>query len=406
MSNILDQGGMGEFVLSGKKAWTYAEEILLQVSRTFALNINVLKGKLHRSILLAYLYLRIADTVEDDPDMTASEKEVLLDKFAEIFRSADLKDEAVSAFEDSLPASWRARSSEPYFDLCLHTHVVVPLLKELPEVYAAPVRDVTIEMCGGMAKFAKRQEAALSSGWFTLESVAELDEYCYYVAGIVGKLLTHLFAADTCWINDARKSEMQKLDVSFGLALQVANIVKDCREDSERRVCFVPEEICRRHGFAHSYDMFDGGRQTAAEAAGCVAGETAADAAGCVAGEAAADAAGCAAGEAVADFDRRRAAVMNELVQKTWKHLEDAIAYTKLIPNIKMRTRLFCLWPLFMAAENMKLIGDGSSIFASEKKVKITRDTVKNIVKSSMKHFYSDKWIDRKFAEVRAGKSF
>lgn len=411
MSNILDQGGMGEFVLSGKKAWTYAEEILLQVSRTFALNINVLKGKLHRSILLAYLYLRIADTVEDDPDMTASEKEVLLDKFAEIFRSADLKDEAVSAFEDSLPASWRARSSEPYFDLCLHTHVVVPLLKELPEVYAAPVRDVTIEMCGGMAKFAKRQEAALSSGWFTLESVAELDEYCYYVAGIVGKLLTHLFAADTCWINDARKSEMQKLDVSFGLALQVANIVKDCREDSERRVCFVPEEICRKHGFAHSYDMFDGGRQTAAEAAGCVAGETAAgeavvDAAGCVAGEAAAKAAGCTAGEAAADFDKRRAAVMNELVQKTWKHLEDAIAYTKLIPNIKMRTRLFCLWPLFMAAENMKLIGDGSSIFASEKKVKITRDTVKNIVKSSMKHFYSDKWIDRKFAEVRAGKSF
>ncbi len=399
---------MGEFVLSGKKAWTYAEEILLQVSRTFALNINVLKGKLHRSILLAYLYLRIADTVEDDPDMTASEKEVLLDKFAEIFRSADLKDEAVSAFEDSLPASWRARSSEPYFDLCLHTHVVVPLLKELPEVYAAPVRDVTIEMCGGMAKFAKRQEAALSSGWFTLESVAELDEYCYYVAGIVGKLLTHLFAADTCWINDARKSEMQKLDVSFGLALQVANIVKDCREDSERRVCFVPEEICRRHGFAHSYDMFDGGRQVAGHA-GCAAGETAADfdrrrAAGCSAGEAVADAAGCVAGETAADFDKRRAAVMNELVQKTWKHLEDAIAYTK--PNIKMRTRLFCLWPLFMAAENMKLIGDGSSIFASEKKVKITRDTVKNIVKSSMKHFYSDKWIDRKFAEVRAGKSF
>lgn len=372
MSNILDQVGMGESVLSGKKAWCYAEEILLQVSRTFALNINVLKGKLHKSILLAYLYLRIADTVEDDPDMNASEKEVLLDKFADIFRTADLKDEAVAAFEDSLPANWRARSTEPYFDLCLHTHVVVPLLKELPEVYAAPVRDVTIEMCGGMAKFAKRQEAALSAGWFTLESVDDLDEYCYYVAGIVGKLLTHLFAADTCWINDARKAEMQKLDVSFGLALQIANIVKDCREDSERRVCFVPEAICRKHGFAHSYDMF--------------------------VGEAAMNAVGS---EAAADFEKRRAAVMGELVQKAWKHLDDAIAYTKLIPNIKMRTRLFCLWPLFMAAENMKLIGDGSSIFASDKKVKITRDTVKRIVKSTMKHFYSDSWIDKTYAEVK-----
>lgn len=377
MSNILDQAGMGEAVLSGKKAWTYSEEILLKVSRTFALNINVLKGKLHRSILLAYLYLRIADTVEDDPDMTASEKEVLLDKFAEIFRTPDLRDDAVEAFESSLPESWRQRATEPYFNLCLHTHAVVPLLKELPEVYAAPVRDVTIEMCGGMAKFAKRQEAALSSGWFTLERVDELDEYCYYVAGIVGKLLTHLFAADTCLINSARKSQMQKLDVSFGLALQVANIVKDCREDAERRVCFVPEEICRRHGFAHSYEMFKPAEELPA------------------------------AGSAERiDFESRRAAAMGELVQKAWHHLEDAIAYTKLIPNVKMRTRLFCLWPLFMAAENMKLIGDGSSIFASDKKVKITRDTVKQIVKSTMKHFYSDRWIDKRFDEVRSGASF
>lgn len=368
MSNILDQAGMGEAVLSGKKAWAYSEDILLKVSRTFALNINVLKGKLHKSILLAYLYLRIADTVEDDPDMNASEKEVLLDKFAEIFRTAELKDEAVEAFEEALPEHWRTRSTEPYFDLCLHTHVVVPLLKELPEVYAAPVRDVTIEMCGGMAKFAKRQEAALSSGWFTLESVGELDEYCYYVAGIVGKLLTHLFAADTCLIGEARKKEMQKLDVSFGLALQVANIVKDCREDSERRVCFVPEEICRRHGFEHSYEMFE-----------VPAGDR-------------------------ADFEKRRASVMGELVQKAWKHLDDAIAYTKLIPNIKMRTRLFCLWPLFMAAENMKLIGDGSPIFANDKKVKITRDTVKHIVKSTMKHFYSDSWITKTFEGIRPAK--
>ena len=366
--NILDTLGMGEEVLEGKKAWLYAEEILLLVSRTFALNINVLKGKLHKSILLAYLYLRIADTVEDDPDMKASEKETLLGLFADIFRTPDLKEEAVSAFEGALPENWR-KSDHPYMNLCLHTHVVVPLLKELPEVYAAPVRDVTIEMCGGMAKFALRQEAALSSGWFTLESVADLDEYCYYVAGIVGKLLTNLFAADTCLISDARKAEMQKLDVSFGLALQVANIVKDCVEDSTRRVCFVPEEICRRHGFDHSYDMFT-----------LPVGV---------------------ADEVRADFEARRAAVMGELVAKAWKHLDDAIAYTKLVPNVKMRTRLFCLWPLFMAAENMKLIGDGSSLFASDRKVKISRDTVKKIVKSTTAHFYSDKWIEKTYTNLK-----
>ena len=363
--------GMGDEI-QGKKAWAYAEDILLLVSRTFALNINVLKGKLHKSILLAYLYLRIADTVEDDPEMKASEKEVLLAKFAKIFRNKELLDSDIEDFENSLPDSWR-KSEHPYMDLCLHTHVIVPLLKDLPEKYAAPVCDVTIEMCGGMAKFALRQEAALGKGWFTLESVGELDEYCYYVAGIVGKLLTQLFAADTCLIGQERKAEMQKLDVSFGLALQVTNIVKDCVEDSARRVCFVPEEICRRHGFNHSYEMFENGNSSIPQLGTSERRE----------------------------FDERRARAMGELVKKSWKHLEDAIAYTKLVPAVKMRTRLFCLWPLFMAAENMKLIGDGSPIFASENKVKITREKVKQIVKATMKHFYSDKWIEKKFLSIK-----
>ena len=348
-----------EDVLEGRAAWKYAEDALQLVSRTFALNIRVLRGKLHRSILLAYLYLRIADTVEDDPDMKATEKESVLALFADAFKTGKLETEKIRAFVAALPQSWHG-SEDPNKDLCVKSEVVVPLLKSLPEAYKKPVCDVVIEMCGGMAKFALRQEAALSAGWFTLANVGELDEYCYYVAGIVGKLLTRLFSADTCLIGAEREAELSKLDVSFGLALQVVNIVKDCVEDSGRRVCFIPEEICRRHGFAHSSELFKDG----------------------------ADAQKC-------------GAVLAELVEKAWRHLDDAIAYTKLIPNIKMRTRLFCLWPLFMAAENLSLIGDGVSVFTSDKKVKITRDTVKRIVKETSMHFYSDKWIDEAYARIK-----
>ena len=359
MIDKLDSLDVGEKVLEGKAAWKYAEDILQLVSRTFALNIQVLRGKLHRSILLAYLYLRIADTVEDDPDMRATEKDRVLALFADVFKTGALETEKIRAFVAALPQSWHG-SDDPNKDLCIKSEVVVPLLKSLPDAYKKPVCDVVIEMCGGMAKFALRQEAALSAGWFTLENVGELDEYCYYVAGIVGKLLTKLFSADTCLIGAEREAELSKLDVSFGLALQVVNIVKDCVEDSGRRVCFIPEEICRRHGFAHSSELFKDG----------------------------ADAQKC-------------GAVLAELVEKAWRHLDDAIAYTKLIPNIKMRTRLFCLWPLFMAAENLSLIGDGVSVFTSDKKVKITRDTVKRIVKETSMHFYSDKWIDEAYARIK-----
>ena len=343
-----------------KEAWKYAEDRLLLVSRTFALNINILAGKLHKSVLLAYLYLRIADTIEDDPEMGASEKGRILSLFAAIFESADLSEEKIQQFVYALPESWKS-SEDPNMDLCMHADVVVPLLHGLPEKFASPVRHVVVEMCGGMAKFALRQEQALSNGWFTLESVRDLDEYCYYVAGIVGKLLTKVFSADSSFIDAEREKKLAQLDVSFGLALQVTNIVKDCIEDSGRRVCFVPEEICRRHGFEHSYDMFAEG----------------------------ADKKSC-------------AAALGELVQKAWKHLDDSIEYTKLIPKVNMRTRLFCLWPLFMAAQNLSLIGDGLSVFLSDKKVKITRDDVKNIVKNTMRHFYSNKWIDETYNKLKA----
>ena len=359
MLNKFDCYGVGEDVLEGKAAWKYAEDILQLVSRTFALNIQVLRGKLHRSVLLAYLYLRIADTVEDDPDMKASEKDRVLALFADVFKTGALEASKIRTFVAALPESWRG-SDDPNKELCVKSEVVVPLLKSLPEAYKKPVCDVVIEMCGGMAKFALRQEAALSAGWFTLESVGELDEYCYYVAGIVGKLLTKLFTADTCFIGAEREAELSKLDVSFGLALQVTNIVKDCVEDSGRRVCFIPEEICRRHGFEHSSDLFKAGADP-----------------------------------------QKCGAVLSELIQKAWRHLDDSIAYTKLIPNIKMRTRLFCLWPLFMAAENLSLIGDGVSVFTSDKKVKITRDTVKRIVKETSMHFYSDKWIDKAYGKIK-----
>ena len=359
MIDKLDSLDVGEKVLEGKAAWKYAEDILQLVSRTFALNIQVLRGKLHRSILLAYLYLRIADTVEDDPDMKATEKDRVLALFADVFRTGELETEKIRMFVAALPESWHG-SEDPNKDLCVKSEVVVPLLKSLPKNYQKPVCNVVIEMCGGMAKFALRQEAALSAGWFTLANVSELDEYCYYVAGIVGKLLTKLFSADTCFISAEREAELSKLDVSFGLALQVVNIVKDCVEDSGRRVCFIPEEICKRHGFAHPSELFAAG----------------------------ADAQKC-------------GAVLAELVEKAWHHLDDAIAYTKLIPNIKMRTRLFCLWPLFMAAENLSLIGNGVSVFTSDKKVKITRDTVKRIVKETSMHFYSDKWIDLAYKKIK-----
>ena len=339
--------------------YRYAEEMLLKVSRTFALNINVLRGQLHKGILLAYLYLRIADTVEDDPILHANEKERLLKLFSAIFEQPKISTERLMAFLNALPSYW-STSEDPNHHLCVHATRVVPLLSDLDEKYAGPIRDVVVEMCSGMAKFALRQERSLAFGWFTLDKVEDLDEYCYYVAGIVGRLLTQHFYAAASGINDKRLAEMQKLDVSFGLALQITNIVKDVLEDSERKVCFIPESICKAHGFENSPALF----------------------------------------EEYADRDAR-AAVLAELVKKAWTHVMEGVEYILLVPRRYMRIRLFCLWPLVMAAENLKAIGDGHIVFDSVGKVKISRQDVKRIITSTSRHFYSNRWIRKTFEDLK-----
>ncbi len=344
--------------MKNSENYEYAEQMLLKVSRTFALNINVLRGSLHQAVLLAYLYMRIADTIEDDAILSASEKNRLLTLFSSVFEKNAKVEEKLFSFVNALPPHW-INSNRADEELSLQAFRTVPLIKNLPEMFALPIAETVREMCKGMGKFALRQEASLEHGWFTLEKVSDLDEYCYYVAGIVGKFLTHVFYAACPGISRETYQKMQQLDVSFGLALQVTNIVKDVLEDAERSVCFIPEEICRKHGFQHSNELF-GEKANPAE----------------------------------------RAAVLAELVQKAWSHVRDGVEYTLLIPRRYCRVRLFCLWPLLMAAENLRLIGDGRAVFETTGKVKISRNTVKKILKQTTLHFYSNRWIRKTFEDL------
>ena len=111
--------------------YSFAENILLQVSRTFALNINVLSGILHQSVLYAYLFLRIADTIEDDPDLPARENEKLLKYFSSIFESPDIDFKRVDHFLSKLPLAW-LKSEDPNHLLCRRTGVIINLWRKLP----------------------------------------------------------------------------------------------------------------------------------------------------------------------------------------------------------------------------------------------------------------------------------
>ena len=87
----------------------------------------------------------------------------------------------------------------------------------------AVIRCVTT-MCKGMPEF---QDHNTLDG---LPGLVDLDRYCYFVAGIVGEMLTDLFC-EHCDELAERRDEMMALAVCFGQGLQMTNILKDIWED-------------------------------------------------------------------------------------------------------------------------------------------------------------------------------
>lgn len=74
----------------------------------------------------------------------------------------------------------------------------------------------------------------MDQGAVRIQTWADLEKYCYHVAGVVGLMMTRVFAlAD-------RKYETQA--IQLGLAMQLTNILRDVKEDLEMDRIYLPRE--------------------------------------------------------------------------------------------------------------------------------------------------------------------
>ncbi len=322
----------------------FAAFMLGKTSRTFALNIQVLPIGLRRQVLLAYLFCRMADTLEDDNELQESAKISLLQMFRGLFPPAADRDARLEAFRASLPPEWAA--SERWDRLLVyHCRWILPQLSEFPAGVIDAIARCVDEMSLGMIDFTRKQ-ADTRSGQVLIATVEDLDRYCYYVAGTVGNLLCELFTLHSPLIGKRRAKALRALSVSFGLGLQLTNILKDIQEDRSRNVSFIPRSLLEN--------------------------------------------------------ERLTGRVMAKLIAKTRTHLEDALEYSCLLPRMEPRLRLFCLWPLFMAAENLVLMGANLNGYQGDSKLKITRRQVKDIVGRTRIACWSNLWIRSMFRKAMA----
>lgn len=207
--------------------------LLAATSRTFALTIPYLPEPTRREVTLAYLLLRIADTVEDG-SWPRERKAAELSGLSQALRACEPA--ALRAIAARLPEA--PAVSEECSGLLAQAGAIFEALLAVPEEARAIVARYTSITAAGMAESALRQDGAV----LRLSSLPELRDYCYYVAGAVGELLTELFLVD--WPGLTGRAQALRRDArAFGEGLQLTNILKDAADDAREGRHFVPASV-------------------------------------------------------------------------------------------------------------------------------------------------------------------
>jgi farnesyl-diphosphate farnesyltransferase len=306
--------------------FSYQERSLQEVSRTFALTIPELPPKLREVVSNGYLLCRIADTIEDDPGLTSAQQLHFSQQFTQVVEGTAPAED----FANQLHPLLSPELSEAERDLVLNTPRVIRITHSFNANQRRALARCVRIMAQGMAHY---QAQETSDG---LADQPAMDRYCYYVAGVVGEMLTELFCDYSEEIN-RNKAELMGLAVSFGQGLQMTNILKDIWEDRERGACWLPRDAFRQRGLELK-DLTSGGSSHPGFSDG-----------------------------------------LGQLIGVANMHLHNALRYTLLIPEHERGIRRFCLWALGMAVLTLRKI-DQHRNFTSGREVKISRRSVKATV--------------------------
>src|SRR6516225_1144256 len=305
---------------TGNSAVNFQDQVLPDVSRTFALTIPQLPMPLRTAVTNAYLLCRIADTIEDEPALSPAETRVYLQRFTAVVRGS----ETAGPLARELARRLSERTLPAERELVSGMERVTSVTASLGAERAAIERCIEV-MCHGMHHF---QQTASVAG---LARSSDLDSYCYYVAGVVGEMLTELFSCHSPAVA-AQRNALQELSTSFAEGLQLTNIIKDFWEDRSRGACWFPRDLFARHGVELAQLSPQGS-------------------------------------------DERFHAGVRELVAVAHGHLRNALAYALLLPGTEPGVRLFCLWALGLAVLTLRRI-DAHPGYTRGEQVKVSHSAV------------------------------
>jgi phytoene/squalene synthetase len=194
------------------------------VSRSFALCIPQLDSPFRERVALSYLLLRVLDTVEDAPFADKRQQDKQFALFRRFLREQPNQTE-IETFKAGFPAELTPGERE----LLVDAPAFFEDAHSLPAAARVVIFDAIDRMAEGMATYARRPQP------LRLVDLEDVTRYCCIVAGLVGELLTRL------WAPGHESAPSMALAYRFGVYLQKVNILKDQGEDEAAGRFLVPD---------------------------------------------------------------------------------------------------------------------------------------------------------------------
>ena len=211
----------------------YIHSQLTKVSRSFALAIPCLEKPLDQMVGISYLVFRVLDNIEDCSYSLAQKKSLYL-QFSELFKGISKSEKVLQNWSK---LDWPGLNQDEKNIMGSENG-----LELWSSYYQRPEFDQKLlkKFAGQMAKGMIKMDPLSSGKALGSKNLRQFNLYCYYVAGIVGNLLTELIIHYYKLHEDLQKT-LRKKAKNFGLGLQKTNIIKDFKSDFERKVCFLPQ---------------------------------------------------------------------------------------------------------------------------------------------------------------------
>ncbi|MGE0825970.1 MAG: presqualene diphosphate synthase HpnD [Candidatus Binatia bacterium] len=201
--------------LSLADSYAYCRQITRKSSSNFYYAFHLLPFERHNALCALYAFCRFLDDITDQPEVIG----------AQVVQGSGKKERVAALLH-----AWREELQRCYEGTPQH-----PISRALADtVQRFPIQQQDL------AGIIDGVEMDLSRTRY--QTFAELYDYCYHVASLVGLACIEIFGY--------RKLSAREYAVNLGIAFQLTNILRDVGEDAQRDRIYLPQEDLKRFGYS------------------------------------------------------------------------------------------------------------------------------------------------------------